>query len=185
MLNNSCATVLAAVLLAGCGGGGSETTTVTVVTPAPVVPELTGSNGDLGKYASASWNSNCGVSFLSSNPLARSVYNTFSFGPATGSSVTGTLTTQYYTDFDCRTASVLTTSLGGSSIPIRVTFLSTVPVKANTPATAVGSADLTVLTTISSGATQSLSIGFVPGFTQFRTAGADANFSSSSLTYKK
>lgn len=91
--------VSTASLMAACGGGGSEvTTTAAPSMPAPTV--LNSSNGRAADYLGV-WISGCGLALLSSNQSVKSVVNTYRFTAINGTSITGTLEQNQYSDTSC------------------------------------------------------------------------------------
>lgn len=163
--------------LAACGGGGEDGNPPILTTTAPQTLVLQASAGDLTRYASKAFNSDCGVGFIGAKPF--SGYASFSFGTATASLVAGVYNfTPSGNFFSCDGSS---TALP-QAINFDMTYAGTTTV-ASYNSSATGVADVFIFKDKTTGFVNTQTFAFDNTYNKLYTSNATASFSSSSLPH--
>jgi hypothetical protein len=174
------------ILLAACGGGASTTTTYSLVPVVPVVQTLTGTGGDMSKYANAGWSSVCGLVILggSGGVGQTSQTNYFSFGQipsvGTASGASHLRITRYSGSYCSGTPSFGS----GLATQITVKYVKEVAITSSTPPSFQGTADELLITDTATGVTQTFVAAFEPGYGKFYGS-STPYISSGTLSYTK
>jgi hypothetical protein len=181
--NRACATASLTALLTlyGCGGGGGGSETTSAAPEVPTIPTLQSSAGDLGKYANSTWVSDCGLFLTIGSGSSTYQRNTLRFAVPVGTTVPGSISATQYSASTC-TGTPLSGS--GTVVPVNFHYVRQLTVTSGTPATAQGTADELLITEIASGASQTLTVGFLPDFLKF-AGGTSSLFHVASLRYNK
>ena len=176
------ASALVLFSLAGCGGGGGATETVTVPTPVvSAVTTLQSSGGDLSKYANTVWISDCGIPLVNGIPGLLSQRNTFRFGAAVGTTLSGSISTSQFSNISCTGPTVANS---GTVVQVNFNYIRQLTVTSSTPPTAQGTADELLISEVGRNATQTFTVGFLPDFLKF-AGGTSSFFNGASLRYNK
>lgn len=171
-----------AFTLAACGGGGGGGTDATPVAAAPSnILTLQSSAGDLSKYANSIWISNCGIVPKIGGGALTYQTNVFRFGAASSTTVVGSISISQFTGTGCTGPTV---GNSGTVVPVSFKYIKELTVTSDTPASAQGTADEFLITETASQATQTFTIGFLPGNLKF-AGGGSSLFTSSTLRYNK
>jgi hypothetical protein len=170
------------VTLAACGGGGGSGTDAAPVAAAPSsILTLQSSAGDLTRYANSTWISDCGIVPKIGGGVQTYQTNVFKFGAASPTTVVGSISVSLFTVMGCTGATVGTS---GTVVPVSFKYIKELAVTSDTPVSAQGKADEFLITETASQATQTFTIGFLPGNLKF-AGGSSSLFTASSLRYNK
>ena len=189
-VNKSAGILIGSLVLTGlvsCGGGGSSDPTVVAPKELPSALVLFSSAGVLSRYA-GTWTSDCGRTLTSARVL--SVRNTYVFSSPMGTSFTGTLSQEQYTDRYC-SERLLNISVPTVVESLSLTNATTVSADVAAPKTQfdnfTGTVDQVTLITTPQGGTASSRIYYVGFSDNYKTLRLTTGlpFSDSTLAYAK